>query len=199
MARSSITARFLPGDGVRRAEVGCLGGDGAVGVGGLHGAVIPGIRVLVVRIAALVRSHHLPVKKAAQYHGEGCPGHGMAQAEAGGGLSLEQPQIHRPGDLGGCPVAGGNIGKAPGCGGGGRQQAAQQRGQHHKGQNPLYVFAHAWSGSFSSSCDWFMPRHCTKNRTTRQTQWVEWGRKGGKARAFLRFFLYVRDAACYNS
>lgn len=71
MAPHQHDRQLLPGDGLPGAERIRLPGDGPVGIGGLHRAVIPGTLVLVVRIGPGLRCYHLPAEQAAQGHHKG--------------------------------------------------------------------------------------------------------------------------------
>ena len=193
--------QLLPGDGLPGAERIRLPGDGPVGIGGLHRAVIPGTLVLVVRIGPGLRCYHLPAEQAAQGHHKGPPGHGSPQAEAGGRLPLEQAQVHSPTDGVRRPVALRHVGKAGGgrCRGRRQRRCHQQGAEQRAGTEPLQssfhvVILRSFSVRFLSDSGRdarirpLSVCHCTRICRRRQTNGVGTQKN-----------LYVSPLACYNN
>ena len=138
---------LLPGDGIRGAEGIGLAGNGPVGVGSLHRAEIPGVRVLHILIGALLGCHHLPVEKAAQHHCESSPGHGMPHTEGGGALSLEPALLDAALDGRRCPTGSRHIPERSGRRRH-RRHAAQQAHQKRPDGDPPNLHLHAHCNSF---------------------------------------------------
>ena len=111
-----------------------------LGIGGLDGAGVPGVSRNVA-IGGLAGGGSLPAEEAAQNHCEGRAGHLMAHTEAGGALTVEEPQLHAPVNACGGPMAGGNVLKF--CSGGGCHERTGQHGaQSQAGQDPIQTAFH---------------------------------------------------------